>query len=98
MNDNAQWFNHKGAPVPSFVAKILDQRLAEKKLRQAAALSMVAFLLALTGCDTNAGRDFKQAKAAYVECVGARGAQACEGQRNVMDATSNVYAASSIRR
>lgn len=54
-------------------------------------------ILAMTACDTRAGRDFKEAKAAYMACVNAKGAAACEGQRAVMETTGNIYASSSGR-
>lgn len=58
---------------------------------------VVLLALTLAGCMTRSERDFAEAKQAYIECVQAKGAAACEGQRAVMDATAGVYASASGR-
>jgi hypothetical protein len=61
-------------------------------------ITVALLVLCLAACETRAGRDFNQAKQAYIECVNAKGAAACEGQRAVMDATAGIYATASGRQ
>jgi hypothetical protein len=53
--------------------------------------------IAVAACQTRSGAAYDTSKNAYVACLNAKGAAACQGERAVMEADAAVYASASGR-
>ena len=58
---------------------------------------LCALAYSVAGCQTRSEAAYGKSKDAYIACVNAKGAAACQGERAVMESDAAIYATSSGR-